>query len=244
MKRTFLIGILVVTLAAAVASHTLASTEIRKDFVPEDPMEQHRIVATSCENPRGFRRIEIKGGIEFAREGEVFAFEPRIIRAEPCEEVEIVLENTDSVRHALMLPGLNPMFTLEFTGPEVRSLRFVTPDEDVTLEFHCHVPTHEQQGMLGELIVGKGGKPPEQEVITPGTARLFDGIGGVVAVDLRNNRLVLTHGAIEGFMAAMDEMSFMVTSATLLKGIKPGDKVRFTIDADKRAIVNITPLTE
>ena len=244
MKRTFLIGILVVTLAAAVASHTLASTEIRKDFVPEDPMEQHRIVATSCENPRGFRRIEIKGGIEFAREGEVFAFEPRIIRAEPCEEVEIVLENTDSVRHALMLPGLNPMFTLEFTGPEVRSLRFVTPDEDVTLEFHCHVPTHEQQGMLGELIVGKGGKPPEQEVITPGTARLFDGIGGVVAVDLRNNRLVLTHGAIEGFMAAMDEMSFMVTSATLLKGIKPGDRVRFTIDADKRAIVNITPLTE
>ena len=244
MKRTFLIGILVVTLAAAVASHTLASTEIRKDFVPEDPMEQHRIVATSCENPRGFRRIEIKGGIEFAREGEVFAFEPRIIRAEPCEEVEIVLENTDSVRHALMLPGLNPMFTLEFTGPEVRSLRFVTPDEDVTLEFHCHVPTHEQQGMLGELIVGKGGKPPEQEVITPGTARLFDGIGGVVAVDLRNNRLVLTHGAIEGFMAAMDEMSFMVTSATLLKGIKQGDKVRFTIDAEKRAIVSITPLTE
>jgi len=39
-------------------------------------------------------------------------------------------------------------------------------------------------------------------------------------------------------------MSFMVTSATLLKGIKPGDRVRFTIDADKRAIVNITPLTE
>ena len=244
MKITFLIGFSLVILAAVIASHALASTEIKKDFVPEDPMEQHRIVATSCDHPRGFRRIEMKGGIEFAREGEVFAFEPRIIRAEPCEEVEIVLENTDSVRHALMLPGLNPMFTLEFTGPEVRSLRFVTPDENVTLEFHCHVPTHEQQGMLGELIVGKGGKPPEQEVITPGTARLFDGIGGVVAVDLRNNRLVLTHGAIKGFMAAMEEMSFMVTSATLLKGIKPGDRVRFTIDADKRAIVNITPLTE
>ncbi len=244
MKRTFLIGFLLVTLAAAIASHVQASTEIKKDFIPEDPMEQHRIVATSCDHPRGFRRIEMKGGIEFAREGEVFAFEPRIIRAEPCEEVEIVLENTDSVRHALMLPGLNPMFTLEFTGRDVRSLRFVTPDENVTLEFHCHVPTHEQLGMLGKLIVGKGGKPPEHEVITPGIVRLFDGIGGVVAVDLRNNRLVLTHGEIKGFMAAMEEMSFMVTSATLLKGIKPGDRVRFTIDADKRAIVNITPLTE
>ena len=244
MKRSFFITFSLVTLAAAVASQALASAEIRKDFVPEDPMEQHRIVATSCENPRGFRRIEIKGGIEFARRGEVVAYQHRRIRAEPCEDGEVVLENTDSVRHALMLPGLNPMFTLEFTGPEVRSLRFVTPDEDVTLEFHCHVPTHEQHGMLGELIVGNGGKPPEQEVLTPGTARLFEGIGSVVAVDLRNNRLVLTHGAIEGFMAAMDEMSFMVTSATLLKGIKQGDKVRFTIDAEKRAIVSITPLTE
>ena len=106
-------------------------------------MEQHRIVATSCEQPRGFRRINMKGGTKFAREGEVFAFEPRLIRAERCEEVEIVLENTDAVRHALMLPGLNPIFTLEFTGRGVKSLRFVTPDEDVTLEFHCHVATHE-----------------------------------------------------------------------------------------------------
>ena len=55
--------------------------------------------------------------------------------------MEIVLDNTDAVRHALMLPGLNPMFTLEFTGPGLNSLRFVTPDEDVTLEFHCHVHT-------------------------------------------------------------------------------------------------------
>ena len=71
--------------------------------------------------------------------------------------MEIVLENTDAVRHALMLPGLNPMFTFEFTGRGVKSLRFVTPDEDVTLEFHCHVPTHEQLGMHGRLIVGLGG---------------------------------------------------------------------------------------
>ncbi len=34
----------------------------------------------------------------------------------------------------------------------------------------------------------------------------------------------------------------MVTPATLLKGIEPGVKVRFTIDADKRAIVDVVPL--
>jgi len=37
-------------------------------------------------------------------------------------------------------------------------------------------------------------------------------------------------------------MSFLVTTATLLEGIEPGDKVRFTIDADKRAIVEVVPL--
>ena len=242
MKKTMFAGISAAALALGVSGSAWAFTEFEAAFVPEDILEQHQILATSCEQPRSFRRIEMKGGTKFAREGEVFAFEPRVIRAARCEEVEIVLENTDAVRHALMLPGLNPMFTLEFTGRGVMSLRFVTPDEDITLESHCHVPTHEQFGMLGELIVGKGGKPPAPETPPPETVRLFEGIGVVVAVDPRKNRLVLTHGEIKGFMAAMVEMSFMVTPATLLKGIEPGDKVRFTIDADKRAIVDVVPL--
>ncbi len=242
MKNTLLAGLSAIALAMTASGSARAFTEIKTVFVPEDPLEQHRIVATSCAQPRSFRRIEMKGGAEFARAGEVFAFEPRVIRAQRCEEVEIVLENTDAVRHALMVPGLNPMFALEFTGRGVKSLRFVTPDEDITLEFHCHVPTHERLGMLGELIVGKGGEPPAREAPPPGTVRLFEGIGVVVAVDPRKNLLVLTHGEIKGFMAAMVEMSFVVTPATLLKGIEPGDKVRFTIDADKRAIVDVVPL--
>ena len=202
MKNRLLAGISAIGVAAAASGSAWAFTEFEAAFVPEDPLASHQIVATSCEQPRSFRRIEMKGGIKFARSGEVFAFEPRVIRAKRCEEVEIVLENTDAVRHALMLPGLNPMFVLEFTGRGVRSLRFVTPDEDVTLDFHCHVPTHEQLGMLGQLIVGEGGKPPAREASPPGTARLFEGIGSVIAVERRNNRLVLTHGEIKGLMAA------------------------------------------
>ena len=244
MKRTFLVGISAVALFMAASGSARAFTEIKTAFVPEDPLEQHRIVARSCAQPRGFRRIEMKGGTRFARDGEVFAFEPREIRAERCEEVEIVLENTDAVRHALMLPGLNPMFALEFTGRGIQSLRFVTPDEDVTLEFHCHVPIHEKLGMLGELIVGKGGKKepalPAGKLVA--AKRLFEGVGVIVAVELRKSRIILTHEEIKGFMAPMVEMSFMVTPATLLKGIEPGDKVRFTIDADKRAIVDVVPL--
>ena len=174
----------------------------------------------------------MKGGTKFAREGEVFAFEPREIRADRCEEVEIVLENTDAVRHALMLPGLNPMFTFEFTGRGVKSLRFVTPDEDVTLEFHCHVPTHEQLGMHGRLIVGLGGEPDAQ----PGALGLQFGVGVVVGVDERKSRIVVDHEEIPGYMAPM-VMSYLVTPANLLSGLSAGDQVRFGIDPDKRAIV-------
>jgi Cu/Ag efflux protein CusF/plastocyanin len=218
-----------------------AFTEIKTAFVPEDPLEQHRIVAKSCKQPRGFRRIEMKGGTKFARDGEVFAFEPREIRAGRCEEVEIVLENTDAVRHALMLPGLNPMFALEFTGRGIKSLRFVTPDEDITLEFHCHVPSHEQMGMFGRLIVGKGGVKAALET-EQAAGRLYESVGVIVAVQPRKSRLVLTHEEIKGFMAPMVEMSFMVTPAALLAGLAQGDRIRFAIDADKRAIVEIEKL--
>ncbi|MCH7888349.1 MAG: copper-binding protein [Proteobacteria bacterium] len=235
MARTLLTGISAVAVVLAVEGSGWAIEAIPG---PEDRLERHRIVATSCAQPRGFRRIEMKGGTKFARAGEVFAFEPRVIRAERCEEVEIVLENTDAVRHALMLPGLNPMFMLEFRGRGVKSLRFVTPDEDITLDFHCHVETHEEMGMLGTLIVGKGGEPPAREAPPPEAKLLYEGVGVIVAVLPRNSRVVVDHEEIEGFMAAM-EMSYIVRPATLLQRVKPGDKVRFTIDANKRMIVDL-----
>ena len=141
------------------------------------------------------------------------------------------------------VPGLNPMFMLEFTGPRTRSLRFVTPDEDISLEFHCHVETHEKMGMGGVLVVGEGGEkkmaPPAQ--VAAAATRLHEGVGVVVAVEARAGRLVLDHEEIKDFMAPM-VMSYMVTPATLLRGLAKGDKVRFTIDADKRVIVGIVPV--
>ena len=179
MKHGLLIGGIAAALVVA-APATARADEI--EATGEAVLEGHQIVATSCEQPRSFRRIHVKGGTKFARGGEVFAFDQRVIRAAPCETVEVVFENTDSVRHSLMLPGLNPMFILEFTGPQTRSLVFVTPDEDITLDFHCHVSTHEAMGMHGQLIVGKGGekvaaRTADQEVQTD---RLYAGIGVVV----------------------------------------------------------------
>ena len=243
MRNPLIAGISVGALIVAVSGAAWAGAETKPAAGPGDLLEDHRIVATSCKQPRTFRRIRMKGGVKVARAGEVFAFEPRIIRAERCEEVEIVLENTDGVRHALMVPGLNPMFMLEFSGPRTQTLRFVTPDEDIDLKFHCHVETHEKMGMHGVLIVGEGGEkkmvPPTQAAVA--AKRLHEGVGVVVAVEARNSRLVVDHEEIKGFMAPM-VMSYMVTPATLLQGLAKGDKVRFTIDADKRVIVGIVPV--
>ncbi|MFQ5539936.1 MAG: multicopper oxidase domain-containing protein [Candidatus Binatia bacterium] len=203
-------------------------------------LEEHRPIARSCDKPRGVRRIQIKAGIEFADVGEVFGFEPKEIKVGRCEEVEVVLENKDVVRHALMIPGLNPMFILEFRGPAIQSARFVTPDEDITLPFHCHVETHEERGMEGVFVVGRGGEPQKERMAVAG--RLFQGVGEVVLADQRKGQIVVDHQEIPGFMAAMI-MGYPVTPPSPLKGLKAGDRIRFTIDADQQAIIKITPLT-
>ena len=243
MRKPLVAAVSVGALAVAVSGSAWAGAGTGPAAALGDAMEGHRMIATSCKQPRSFRRIRMKGGVKVARAGEVFAFEPRIIRARRCEEVEIVLENTDAVRHALMLPGLNPMFTLEFTGPGTQTLRFVTPDEDISLEFHCHVETHEKMGMHGVLVVGEGGKKKmaQPAQVAAAAKRLHEGVGVVVAVEARASRLVVDHEEIKDFMAPM-VMSYMVTPATLLRGLAKGDKVRFTIDADKRVIVGIVPV--
>ncbi len=203
-------------------------------------LEEHRPVARSCDKPLRFRRIEMKGGVESAGEGEVFGFEPKKIQLGRCEEVEVVLENTDPVRHALMIPGLNPMFMLEFRGPGVKAGRFVTPDEDITLPFHCHVHTHDKMGMEGTFVIGKGKAPKEKPVAAAG--HLFEGVGKLVALQPSKGRVVLDHGEIKDFMPPM-VMGYLVKPPTLVQGLKKGDKIRFTIDANQRVIVKIAPLT-
>ncbi len=203
--------------------------------------ERHRPVASSCpEKPRATRRIVVKAGRQFAREGEVFGFEPRELRVGRCEDVEIVLENADEIRHDLMIPGLNPIFALNVVGPKTISGRFVTPDEDVTLFMHCHLPAHDKVGMVGRLVVGRGGemRTSAPAATPPGATAVFMGVGSVIGSLQREGRLIVNHEAITGFMAAM-EMSYPVATPSLLSGINPGDRIEFTIDAGRAVITAI-----
>src|SRR5882724_10305432 len=62
--------------------------------------------------------------------------------------------------------------------------------------------------------------------------------GKVIATVPNASQIVVEHGEIKGFMEAMT-MGYRIDPPSLLEGLKFGDKVRFTIDVPKKAIVKI-----
>lgn len=64
------------------------------------------------------------------------------------------------------------------------------------------------------------------------------GEGKVITTVPNASQIVVEHGEIKGFMEAMT-MGYRVEPPSLLEGLKQGDKVRFTIDVPKKAIVKI-----
>ena len=83
---------------------------------------------------------------------------------------------------------------------------------------------------------GHGSRPAE-----PGSSPTVVGEGEVIATVPKASQLVVEHGEITGFMEAMT-MGYRVDPVSLLAGLKQGDKVRFTIDVQRRAIVGIEKL--
>jgi hypothetical protein len=112
---------------------------------------------------------------------------------------------------------------------------------------HCHLPAHDKVGMVGRLVVGRGGemrtlRPGSGQTAPgatpPGAGAVFVGVGSVIGSLQREGRLIVNHEAITGFMAAM-EMSYPVATPSLLSGVNAGDRIEFTIDAGRSVITAI-----
>ncbi|MBI2369818.1 MAG: copper-binding protein [Deltaproteobacteria bacterium] len=69
-----------------------------------------------------------------------------------------------------------------------------------------------------------------------GATRPFEGEGEVVAVDLEKSSVTIKHGEIRGLMSPMT-MEFTAKSRELLKGVRPGDKVRFTLERSGLSVI-------
>jgi len=71
-----------------------------------------------------------------------------------------------------------------------------------------------------------------------GVPSMVTGEGTILAVVAQTQEVVIEHGEIKDFMDAMT-MGYKVTAPSVLKTVKAGDKVRFTIDTNKNAITKI-----
>lgn len=87
------------------------------------------------------------------------------------------------------------------------------------------------------------GRAPERssQPARPAPAARVVGEGEVVTTVPAASQIVLDHEAIAGFMEAMT-MGYRVDPPSLLTGLREGDRVRFTIDVERRAIVAIEKL--
>ena len=107
--------------------------------------------------------------------------------------------------------------TLAYTRSDIPSVQGISPVATAPHEGHGPRPT---EGAASQTVVGEG---------------------EVIATVPNASQIVVEHGEIKGFMEAMT-MGYRIDPPSLLAGLKPGDKVRFTIDVQKRTITEIEKL--
>jgi mono/diheme cytochrome c family protein len=87
----------------------------------------------------------------------------------------------------------------------------------------------------------RGFKSEGMATPTQAMATSVSGEGKVIAVVPASEQVVVDHGDIKGFMDAMT-MGYKVNPPSLLAGLNAGDRIRFTVDTQQKAIVEIEKL--
>jgi mono/diheme cytochrome c family protein len=111
---------------------------------------------------------------------------------------------------------VEPFRSMQSTMPAFKSV--MTENQRWDVLTYVHAKFHE--GFMPKSVIGEG---------------------QVIAVVPVSEELVVKHGPIKGFMEAMT-MGYKVNPPSLLKPLKAGDTVRFTIDTDEKAIVKLEKL--
>src|SRR4030095_1787771 len=99
------------------------------------------------------------------------------------------------------------------------------------------IPAVRQSAAVAAIAPDAPGARPTEQALSQRVV----GEGEVVATVPNASQIVVEHGEIKGFMEAMT-MGYRVDPPSLLAGLEEGDKIRFTIDVERRAIVEIEKL--
>ncbi|HKZ08272.1 MAG TPA: copper-binding protein [Methylomirabilota bacterium] len=115
-------------------------------------------------------------------------------------------------------PRAAPSQTLAYTGADVPALPPVTA--------------------VAAVPPGAPAPGPPSSSVSESSPRTVVGQGEVVSTVPSSGQIVVDHEEIKGFMSAMT-MGYRVDPPSLLASLKEGDRIRFTIDVNRRAIVHI-----
>ncbi len=137
------------------------------------------------------------------------------------------------------LSQMGPMHPLEyFAESTIHPSAEVSPKKYLAADGTSKMPSFNEYMTVLELI---NLSAYMSSLRPPGMAKSVTGEGKVIAVVPANEQVVVDHKEIKGFMDAMI-MGYKVSPSSLLDGLKAGDRIRFTIDTDKKAIVKIVEL--
>jgi Cu/Ag efflux protein CusF len=99
--------------------------------------------------------------------------------------------------------------------------------------------TPSTQPVLAAAVQQRGG---EAQQAAQSEQKTVVGEGKVIATVANASQIVVDHAEIKGFMEAMT-MGYRVDPPSLLEGLRFGDKIRFTIDVAKKAIIKIEKIS-
>ncbi len=164
----------------------------------------------------------------------VWAYKGRQVNAlEVAAELGVRYVLVGSAREAGGRVRINAQLVDAASGAQLWAARY---DRELTDVFAVQ---DEITAHIVSALAGYAVKPPK-----PGAAPArYEGLGTVIEVEPRKGRIVLDHEEIVDYMEAM-VMNYRVSPARLLRGLAPGDAVRFAIDPKASAIVEIARIDD
>jgi Cu/Ag efflux protein CusF len=193
--------------------------------------EKRQLKEFEMHHPKGWQFTMPKGDYEKGRE--IFQKYACYI----CHEVRG--ENfPPGSRAGPELSQMGPLHPLEYFSESVINPSAHASKKDRDPDGKSTMPDYNERMTLQELI----DLSTYMAALKPkGVPDTVTGEGKILTVVPETQEVVIEHGEIKGFMDAMT-MGYKVNPTSLLKTVKAGDKVRFTIDTNKRAITKIEKL--
>jgi Cu/Ag efflux protein CusF len=221
MRQLSALIFLWITLIFTASSAFCADTAPKSAHAAEPPHEHHHPANWRFTLPKG---DPVKGRAVFVK---YECFDCHEVRGEDFPE--------PTEEKAPELSQMGPEHPIEFFAESIINPNAVVPKEYQKSDGTSPMRDFTERMTLRELIDVSA---YIASLKPPAPAKVVKGMGKIIALTPQLSEVVIEHGAIKDYMDAMT-MGYKVSSASLLKGLNPGDQVEFTLDTQQRVITKI-----